>query len=355
MAGVTAATCSSRSKRKGEEPTETPAFKRTTRSETAARKVSPDKILLQHGWEVGQRVWIRLREKKWVDGKVEHVREHINLDGKDYDYAIGVTYQTEDGRRVTPPTWQDSPLEIPVGKINAHLRKYDKFREGLSETDKLLYRVLKRNMALPKDHDPMDDTDSGDVPSLDSVLLDDASGLSLKDQISHLMQSSQVAEIIEAATGSSDTGMTVSNTLACLLGTLAGAELQLLSSSRDESKWAPSCLVFMSSNLPCVSLTTAIACGVLFIEQHKAGEWVLQGLAGSSNDKLEQFQDFDCDIIKVFLMSVMVTRTQKGTKFDPKRGTLDSRAREVFNNDEDLQARTAKLLTALTSIHSSQS
>ena len=170
---------------------------------------------------------------------MSHVRDNVTLDGKEYKYAIGVHCLGDDGQWVIPSTWHDSPLEIPVGQINSHMQKYDEYQESLSESDQLKYRILKRNKSRPQDYDPMDEGADDERPSLDSVLLGDASasGLSLKEQIEQFMKSSEAAKIIEAATGCIGEKIDVCNALACFLGSLAGAELQLLSSSRDESKF----------------------------------------------------------------------------------------------------------------------
>lgn len=58
---------------------------------------------------------------------------------------------------------------------------------------------------------------------------------------------------------------------------------------------------------------------------------------------------------KIFLTAAMQTRTKKGGKADPKQGLLDNRGRTRLENEKELNAAMAKLLTALMCTHSSQS
>jgi hypothetical protein len=84
---------------------------------------------------------------------------------------------------------------------------------------------------------------------------------------------------------------------------MEGAEMQQLSSLHDEGVTSLS-YCYTKWFGPKQTLTTYTVLAFYFVHtaQCEAGEWILDGLTRSTDDKLEQFQEFEYDIIKVAMI-----------------------------------------------------
>lgn len=220
-----------------------------TRKSVNVRSQDSAKDVTRHGWTKNKRVWVKLHSGRgWVEGKVTHeLKPAMNLEGKDYNYAIGVEVLVN-GTWEVVPTWHKNPVEIPNTLTGQFLRSYDDFLESLPEADKKMYRLLKYlkkgKQVTPKDIEDLnsllDDDDDGEgMSSVDKLLLfDEEKGYSIKDLLLQLLKEPKAKKVVDLVTGSSDgMEMSVVYALAFLLGQLSGQELQDLSVAGDKSTY----------------------------------------------------------------------------------------------------------------------
>lgn len=66
-------------------------------------------------WEPGMKVWVNVMGlEDWQPGKVVRCMSHVNIEGKDYEYAISVLVWDKDSHDwVVRLTWHKNPVEIP--------------------------------------------------------------------------------------------------------------------------------------------------------------------------------------------------------------------------------------------------
>ena len=246
--------------------TETPAPKRLNVSGdgNTTAEVSPDEppsrqIPRTHQWEVGQLVLARMYcpngPIEWKNGKVTSTIDNIIIEGEEYDYAIGISVEGDDGKWTPACTWHKDPHPVPKGKIGDYLRKRDGLLDSLPDKQKLQARLMRSNMSktgLPNGnkHEETPAADDIEIPTLDSILLGDHGRkyhLSIKEQVLHLKKLPEVVGTIAMATNQEDPDLSVVNLLAYLVGQFSGLEISQLGSSRDESKYASSAIEIPTS------------------------------------------------------------------------------------------------------------
>jgi hypothetical protein len=227
--------------------------------------VPPDTAttLPKHHWKVGQKVYVKVKEKGWIYGEIADIIYDGEVFETKYRFALQVKV-TINGDIVCPSMRHEEPAEIPNQMIRKFIASQNEFHESLPETEKTQYRVLKHNIKkrTVNTRKTIEDTK---LSTMDRLLLDGNDGFSLKDQVLELMDSNDAAKVIATATGRDKSETTVPQALAYIMGQLAGCEMQQLSSPKDKKGTMVSILT--------VLLILFLTCCLLSFSHKRTSRW----------------------------------------------------------------------------------
>lgn len=218
--------------------------------------------------------------RKWVEGMPVYVKTNDGVKpGRIYKIhtstkTIVVEVNGPDGW-VIPKTVNNHNYDpIPFEYARRYLRERDPKLDGATNAEMRQIRCIKHHSSSKPFGSKVGNS------CVDEILLHQQSESYLPSLIKSVMQCKDVEEVVKLATGSENCSAV--HALAYLLGQFSGTELG-----------------------------TAIGNG------NDTASSVLSGLFNSTGSSYDGFCQTDCNVTKVFLTSLMVTRTRRASSSDP--------------------------------------
>ena len=293
-------------------PQKSPSSKRKSSSSsgpsTTKKTRSSGEIKINRKWKEGMPVYVKTHHHGWIEGEIFKVH---NFDITSYEVTVHV--KDFEGNDVVPRTVNGHNQDpIPSNKIQDCLREKDPIVDDMTEAELQQYICLKHHItAVRKTSEPLEL-----CGELDKLMLDSDSNVHLPDVLKSMISREEVKEVLQLAMKDPSKCSAV-HVLAYLLGQFSGIEL---------------------SNAA---------------KGDKAIKSIIDGL-GDSDTIGDQLQNLECDITKVFLVSVMVTRTTRRDRVNPMASLYDPRGRDVLADKKRLEKRLSKLKSCLSVMHMMQ-